>query len=118
MESAGLSGRPERERGQASVELIGAIPALLVAGLVAAQLMAAGHALWSAGLAARAGARASVVGRDPGRAARRALPALLREGARVTEGGEVSVRVGVPRLLPGLPELRVGSRYTLGPDDG
>ncbi len=106
------------ERGQASVELIGAIPALLVAVLIAAQLVAAGHALWSAGLAARAGARASVVGRDAARAARRALPGVLREDARIGEDGGVSVRVEVPRLLPGLPELRVGSKTSLGPDDG
>jgi hypothetical protein len=113
-----VSGSRERERGQASVELIGAIPALLVALLIAVQLVAAGHALWSAALAARAGARASVVGRDPARAARRALPGLLREGARVSENGGVSVRVAVPRLLPGLPEVRVGSKSSLGPGDG
>ena len=107
-----------RERGQASVELIGAIPALLVAVLIAAQLVAAGHALWSAGLAARAGARASVVGRDAARAARRALPGVLREGAQIGDHRGVSVRVDVPRLLPGLPELRVGSKTSLGPDDG
>ena len=106
------------ERGQASVELIGAIPVLLVAVLIAAQFVAAGHALWSAALAARAGARASVVGRDATRAARRALPGLLRDGARIGEDGGVSVRVAVPRLLPGLPELRVGSKTSLGPGDG
>ena len=107
-----------RERGQASVELIGAIPALLVALLIAAQLVVAGHALWSAGLAARAGARASVVGRDAARVARRALPGVFREGARIGEDDGLSVRVDVPRLLPGMPELRVGSRTSLGPDDG
>ena len=106
------------ERGQASVELIGAIPALLVAILIAAQLVAAGAALWSASLAARAGARASVVGRDAADAARRALPAPLREGARVAEDDGVSVRVGVPRLIPGLPAIRVGSRTSLEARDG
>lgn len=106
------------ERGQASVELIGAIPALLVAVLIAAQLVAAGAALWSASLAARAGARASVVGRDAADAARRALPAPLREGAQVVEDGGVSVRVGVPRLIPGLPAIRVGSKSSLESRDG
>ena len=106
------------ERGQASVELIGSIPALLVAVLIAVQLVAAGHALWSAALASRAGARASLVGRDPARAARLALPRLLRDGAKVSDGREVSVRVAVPRLLPGLPEFRVGSKSSLGPGDG
>jgi hypothetical protein len=106
------------ERGQASIELIGAIPALLVAVLIAAQLTAAGAALWSATLAARAGARASVVGRDAADAARRALPAPLREGTRVAEKDGVSVRVDVPRLIPGLPSLRVGSKTSLEAPDG
>lgn len=107
-----------RQRGQASVELIGAIPALLIAVLIAAQLIAAGHALWSAGLAARAGARASIVGGSASRAARRALPGILREGSRVSDDEGVSVRVGVPRLLPGLPEFAVTSRTSLGAGSG
>jgi hypothetical protein len=106
------------ERGQASVELIGVFPALLVAILIAAQLVAAGAALWSASLAARAGARASVVGRDATDAARRALPAPLRRGARVAEHGGISVRVGVPRLIPGLPAIRVGAKTSLEASDG
>ena len=106
------------ERGQASVELIGAIPALLVAVLIAAQLVAAGHALWSAALAARAGARASVVGTRRRRRGAAGATGVLREGARIGEDDGVSVRVEVPRLLPGMPELRVGSRTSLGPGDG
>jgi pilus assembly protein CpaE len=113
MASAPRRRGPRGESGQASVDLIGAIPALLVAVLLAAQLIAAGHALWSAGLAARAGARASIVGGDPGRAARRALPTLLRDDARVSEDDAVSVRVSVPRLFPGLPEFHVASRSSL-----
>lgn len=109
---------PGGERGQASVELIGTIPALLVALLIAAQLIAAGHALWSAGLAARAGARASIVGRDATAAARRALPGLLREGSRVSDDEAVSVRVRVPQFFPGLPDLEVSSRSSLGARGG
>jgi len=40
------------------VELVAAIPLLLLALAVAAQIALAGQALWSASVAARAGARA------------------------------------------------------------
>jgi hypothetical protein len=106
------------EEGTASVELIAVVPFLLLALAVAAQVALAGQALWSAGVAARAGARAALVGGDAGAAARRALPAPMREGARVGEGDGVSVRVRVPRLLPWLPDLSVGARAGLGPGDG
>ena len=90
------------------------LPLLVVACLIAAQLAAIGHAAWSAALAARAGARAAVVGDDPERAGRRALPPSLREGAKVTDGDGVSVRVEVPRLLPVVPRLRLSAAADLG----
>lgn len=98
------------EKGTASVELVAVVPFLLLAVLVAAQIALAGQALWSASVAARAGARAELVGRDAAAAARRALPASMREGSRVEEGEGVSVRVPVPRLLPQLPRVMVGAR--------
>lgn len=101
------------EEGTASVELVAAVPFLLLAILVAAQIALAGQALWSAGVAARAGARAAAVGGDASAAARSALPPSMREGARVEEGDEVAVRVRIPRLIPALPELRVGARSDL-----
>ncbi|MDX6636305.1 MAG: hypothetical protein QOF06_2508 [Solirubrobacterales bacterium] len=101
------------EEGTASVELVAAVPFLLLALLVAAQIALAGQALWSAGVAARAGARAAAVGGDASAAARSALPSSMREGARVEEGEGVAVRVEVPRLIPALPELRVGARSEL-----
>jgi len=101
------------EEGTASVELVAAVPFLLLAILVAAQIALAGQALWSASVAARAGARAAAVGGDASAAARSALPPAMREGARVEEGEEVAVRVQVPRLIPALPELRVGARSGL-----
>jgi hypothetical protein len=108
------SSASHREEGTASVELIAAVPFLLLAVLVAAQLALAGQALWSAGVAARAGARAALVGGDATTAARRALPPSLRPGAKVSEAGAVSVRVAIPRLLPALPQLMVGSESGLG----
>lgn len=106
------------EEGTASVELIAVLPFLLLALLVAAQVAIAGHALWSASVAARAGARAALVGRDATAAARRALPPSLREGAKVEDGEGVSVRVPVPRLLPRMPEVLVGARSGLEASDG
>jgi hypothetical protein len=106
------------EEGTASVELVAVIPFLLLGVLVAAQIALAGQALWSAGVAARAGARAALVGRDAAAAARSALPPSLREGATVEEEGGVSVRVEVPRLVPSLPQLRIGARSGLGAGDG
>jgi hypothetical protein len=101
------------EGGTASVELIAVVPFLLLATLVAAQLAATGHALWSAGVAARAGARADLVGGDARKAARRALPAVLHDGARIVAGEGVAVRVVVPRLLPGAPTLTVEAETRL-----
>jgi hypothetical protein len=104
-----------REQGTASIELIGTLPFLLLAILIAAQLVLVGQALWSAGIAARAGARAALVGGDPARAARAALPPAMRAGSRVERSRGVSVDVPVPRLLPALPPLRVAAGTRLGP---
>src|SRR5262245_843480 len=103
-----------REEGTASVELIAVVPFLLLAVFVAAQLGAVGESLWSAGIAARAGARAALVEGDPRATARRALPTVLRGEARVTEAGGVAVQVGVPRILPLVPRLSVGAESRLG----
>jgi hypothetical protein len=109
------------EKGTASVELIAALPFLLLALAAAAQIALAGQALWSASVAARAGARAALIGGDPKAAARRALPAAMRDGSVVDEAGDdgaVSVKVPVPTLLPQLPEVKVGARSGLGDGDG
>ncbi|HEX5929870.1 MAG TPA: TadE/TadG family type IV pilus assembly protein [Solirubrobacterales bacterium] len=116
MPSRTVSSAGHRERGTASVELVAVVPFLLLAVLAAVQIGLAGHSLWSAGVAARAGARAALVGRDATAAARRALPPSLREGSQVEDGEGVSVRVAVPRLLPGLP--RVAVRASAGLEQG
>ena len=118
MPSGDVGGPVRGEEGSASLELVGALPFLLVAILVAAQLALAGASLWSAALAARAGARADLVGGSAARAARRALPSPLRDGARVAGSDVVSVEVPVPRILPGLPAPTVGARTVLGPGRG
>jgi hypothetical protein len=106
------------EAGTASVELIAVVPFLLLALLVAAQIALAGHALWSASVAARAGARAELVGRDAAAAARRALPPSMRAGSEVDDSEGVSVRVAVPALLPRLPQVMVGARSALEAEGG
>jgi len=106
------------EDGQASVELVAAIPVLLVATLVVAQLAVAGYALWSAGAAARAGARAGYVGGDAEAAARRSLPTPLRHDARIEATDRVEVRVRAPALIPGMPSVPVTARAGLDAGDG
>ena len=89
------------DRGQASVELLATLPALLLVAALVWELALAGHSAWLCANAARAAARAAVVGRDAGAAARSALPASLRRGMSVEkrDGGAVRVRVRVPLLL-------------------
>jgi hypothetical protein len=110
------SNRDRGEEGSASLELVGVLPFLLLAILVAAQLGIAGASLWSAGVAARAGARASLVGGSATVVARRSLPPGLRDGARVATGGDgVAVEVPIPRLVPGLPPFGLTVKTRLGP---
>ncbi|HEX6688162.1 MAG TPA: hypothetical protein VF085_05800 [Solirubrobacterales bacterium] len=111
------AGSFRREDGTASVEMVAAVPFLLLAVLVAAQIGLAGQALWAAAVAARAGARAALIGGDATAAARRALPPSLRDGAEVGDADAVSVRVVIPTLLPAMPRLTVGAKATLEPDD-
>lgn len=113
MANCSTSESPQ-QRGQASVELIAAVPVIILCALVATQLALVGYAIWSAGSAARVGARAGYVGRDPGQAAHRALPGTLRERARVSAGDSVRVRVRAPSVVPGLPRVPVEGRAALG----
>jgi hypothetical protein len=117
--SSVASSHRHRERGTASIELIAVLPFLLLAVLAAAQIALAGQALWSASVAARAGARAALVGGDPAGVARGALPSSMRVGAKVDDDEDgVSVRVPVPRVLPALPRVMVGAGSSLEPGDG
>jgi hypothetical protein len=84
-------------RGQASVELVAALPALLLAALVSLQLLAAGYAMTLADGAAEAGALALASGGSAAQAARGALPGWARDDVEVSvRGGAVSVRVRPP----------------------
>jgi hypothetical protein len=103
------------QRGQASIELVAAIPVALLALLVAWQLALLGHAAWLSAHAARAAARADAVGRSPGRAARSALPRWLEGGLRVDRSGRrVAVRLRVPLLLRSGSGVSITARSSLG----
>jgi hypothetical protein len=85
-----------RERGQATVELLGVVPALLAVGLVVWQLILVGHAAWMSAHAARAAARADLVDEDTEAAARSVLPEGLQQGLDVRSEGTGATRVEVP----------------------
>jgi Flp pilus assembly protein TadG len=83
--------------GQATVELVALLPLLAVVAALIWQAVVAGHALWLAGSAANAAARARAIGGDPAKAAQRVLPA-----ARVRRAGDgVELRVPVPTVVRG-----------------
>jgi hypothetical protein len=89
------------ERGQATVELVAALPALLLAGLVALQLLAAGYAMTLADGAAEAGALALASGGSAAAAAKEALPGWAADDVAVAvEGDEVSVTLRPPSPIP------------------
>src|SRR2546423_8187679 len=90
----------DRERGQASVELLGTVPAVVLVAALVWQLALAGQAAWLCANAARAAARAQAVGRPAAAAARSALPRSLERGMRVDDRGDaVRVRLHVPLLM-------------------
>ena len=94
-----------RDSGQATVELVAANPALLLAGLRALQVRAAGYALTLADGGAEAGALALAAGRPARSAARGARPDWADGGAAISvRGGEVTVRLTPPSPFPGLAD--------------
>jgi hypothetical protein len=107
---------PQASRGQASVEMLAALPFVLLAVAVAWQLVLAGWTVWMSAHAARVAARADAVGRGPGPAARSVLPAMLRRGLEVDRlpGGGVRVRVRVPLLVDRPGNVRVSATSSLG----
>ena len=93
------------------------LPLVLLAGLVAWQLLVAGHSLWLCAGAARAAARADTVGRSAESAARSALPEALERDLSVERlgGGAVRVSVRVPAVLQSWSTpVHVSARASLG----
>src|SRR3954451_16874317 len=102
------------ERGQASVELLGALPVVLLVGAVLLQLLAIGYSATLAGSAAEAGALAVAGGGDAVEAARASVPGWSRAGMHVTAvGGSVAGGVRPPSplsLVRGAVELKASAR--------
>lgn len=105
------------ERGQATVELVAALPALLLAAAVALQLLVAGYAMTLADGAAEAGALALASGGSAAEAARGAVPGWAKDDVAVSvEGGTVSVRLRPPSPISALADrLAVSSSATARP---
>ncbi|HEV2770076.1 MAG TPA: hypothetical protein VGV40_07840 [Solirubrobacteraceae bacterium] len=88
------------QTGQATVEVAALLPLLALVAAIAWQAVVAAQAVWLSGAAARAAARAEAIGLDRGAAARRALPARLEHGLRVSaQNGGVVVRIAVPAVV-------------------
>jgi hypothetical protein len=93
------------QSGQASVELLAGLPALLVAGLIALQLLVVGYATTLAGGAVEAGAMAVAAGVPPEPAVREALPGWAEDRVETqVDHGRVVVRLRPPALLDALAE--------------
>jgi hypothetical protein len=105
------------ERGQASVELVAALPALLLAAFVALQLLAAGYAMTLADGAAEAGALALASGGSATEAAREAVPGWAADDVAVSvRGGTVTVRMLPPSPIRSLADrLAVSSSASARP---
>jgi hypothetical protein len=105
------------ERGQATVELVAALPALLLAAMVALQLLVTGYALTLADGAAEAAALALASGGSASEAAREALPGWAEDDVSVeVKGGTVSVRLLPPSpLAPVADRLAVTSTASVRP---
>jgi hypothetical protein len=94
-----------RNRGQATIETVALIPALVAIGLGILQLLAVGYASVLAGNAAEAGALALAAGADARAGVKEALPGWSRARARIgVEDGRVEVRLLPPSPLEPLAE--------------
>ena len=115
---SGFGGRGQAgQAGQAAVETVAVVPLVLLAAAVAWQLVLTGHTLWLCAHAARAAARAEVVGASPRRAARSALPQSLERdlSVRRVKDGAIRVRIRVPLLLHAWRgPVHVGATSSLG----
>jgi hypothetical protein len=85
------------------VELLGAVPVVLLLGLVLLQMLAVGYSAVLAGSAAESAALAVAGGGEAVAAARAAVPGWSRAHMRVhVHGGRVEVRMRPPAALDAL----------------
>lgn len=96
-------GRLRRHDGQAAVEMMGALPLVLLLGLVVLQLLAVGYASVIAGQAAESAALAVAGGGEAKEAARAAVPGWSRARMKVeVRGGRVQVSMRPPAAIDAL----------------
>lgn len=107
------------QSGQASSEMIAGAPAIVLGALIALQLLVTAYTYHLADGAAEAGALALAAGREPGAAARGALPAWAADRVRVSrDGDEIEVSVLPPAPARILSEaLEVSSSAWVKPGD-
>lgn len=93
----------DAHRGQATVETMILLPVVVLLAIAAWQGVLIGWTAVEAQDAARQAARAALGGERAVDAARGAVPGSMRDGLEVnTSGGEITVRVHVPSILPGV----------------
>lgn len=91
------------QRGQASIEILGVLPLMLLFAMFVWQLHLAMSAATAVENAARTASRVEGLGGDGRRAAMRALPRSQRADAEIEIRGEVvRIRSKVPTVVPGL----------------
>jgi hypothetical protein len=91
------------DRGQASVEVLAAVPAILLTAAICLQLLAAGYSLTLADGAAEAGAIASAAGLPVEPAVVGALPGWARDRIEIeAEGGRLTIALRPPAARPAL----------------
>ena len=95
--------RLREEAGQVTIEILGMLPWLLIAGLVAWQLLLVNSTANSAINAARSASRQAGRGGDYKQAARDSLPGYLRGGSDTwidPKTGFAHVKVKMPLIVP------------------
>jgi len=105
------------QAGQVSVELVALVPLIVALAAMLWQAALAGQAVWLAGSAARAAARAQAVDGDAPAAARGVLPDGLERGMRIRAGGDgsVEVRLTVRSILGGGRLATISSKARFEP---
>lgn len=92
--------RDGTDAGQAQIELIAVIPAVICVAAVILQLLAVGYAQSLADGSAEAGAYAIAAGGEAEAAVRGSLPDWAARRARIeTEDGRITVSIAPPSLL-------------------
>lgn len=114
-----MEARRRGQLGQAQLELVAAVPVVLLVAALVLQLFAAGYSQSLADGAAEAGAIAVARGTDAEAAVLAALPGWAERRIEVeAEGGRVEVSMRAPALIPPLARrLEVSSSAYSRPDD-